>query len=217
MMEASHGIARCSSHDLSILVTHLLRSLRAQCIFLEPVLSLNTLLRGPADRLTVWPKTHSPQVMSRTSLIPPLVLTSAVNTRRSTLLYDERMSTSRMIFFLLAVPEDFDVLHRQTVGSQRCAASTMLALRNLDSSSSTEKSVRGYETIVQSFSSIGKTMQGNRAFTSTSKPVRGDESVASLETNVSRTQVDRDHDSGNRFGLREHLERKAEIAIQGGK
>ena len=61
--------------------------------------------------------------------------------------------------FFFAVPEDSDVLHRQTVGSQRCAASAMPALRNLDSLSSTEKSVRGYETIVQSFSSIGKPMQ----------------------------------------------------------
>ena len=38
---------------------HLLRSLRALCIYLEPVLSLNTLLCGPVDRLAVWPKTHS--------------------------------------------------------------------------------------------------------------------------------------------------------------
>ena len=45
-MWASHAIARCSSHDLSILLPHLLRSLRAQCIHLEPVLSLNTLLAG---------------------------------------------------------------------------------------------------------------------------------------------------------------------------
>ena len=34
---------------------------------------------------------------SPTSLIPRLVLTSSVNTHRSTLLYDERMSTLRMI------------------------------------------------------------------------------------------------------------------------
>ena len=55
-------------------------------------------------------------------------------------------------------------------------------------------------------------MQGNRAFTRTRKPVWGDESVASVEWNVSRTPVDRDHNSANRFGLREYLARKAEIA-----
>ena len=94
----------------------------------------------------------------------------------------------------------------------------MPALRNLDTLSSTEKSVRGYKTIVQSFSKHWETDTGDtRAFTSTGKPVRSDESVASVERHVSRTRVDRDHNSANRFGLREYLERKAEIAIEGEK
>ena len=89
---------------------HLLRSLRAQCIYLEPVLSLNTLLRGPVDRLAGMADNALPK--SPTSLIPRLVLTSSVNTRRSTLLYDERMSTLRMIF-KFAVPIRMFCIDRQ--------------------------------------------------------------------------------------------------------
>ena len=57
-MWASHGIARCSSHDVSIL----LHTFSAhKCIFQEPVPSLNALLRGPVGRLAVLLTKHSPQ------------------------------------------------------------------------------------------------------------------------------------------------------------
>ena len=76
MMWASLGIARCSSHDLSILLPTFSVHSAHNASFLEPMLSLSTLLRGPVDRLAVWPKTHSPMVMSPTSLIPRLDFSS---------------------------------------------------------------------------------------------------------------------------------------------
>ena len=99
-----------------------------------------------------------------------------------------------------AVSEDLEHVPQQAVGSRCPVASTVSALMNLDSLS-TGKPVRGYESIIVSFSSTGK-------------PVGSDESVASVERNVSGTQVERVPSSANRPGVREYLERKAEVAIQ---
>ena len=75
-----------------------------------------------------------------------------------------------------AVAEDPDHFPQQAVGSQRSVASTVPALMNLDS------------------------------WSSTGKPEQCDESVASVNRNMSRTQVDRDQNSAERPCLRKYLE-----------
>ena len=104
-----------------------------------------------------------------------------------------------------AVSEDSDHFHQEAVGSQRSVANTVPALMNLESLSCTGKpQVRWHESIMESFSSTGE-------------PVQVDESVAGVERNLSRTQVDRYHNSEDKPCLREHLETKADTAIQGEK
>ena len=118
-----------------------------------------------------------PQVMSATRLIPRPASTSVVSTRRSTLLYDGKISISRMIQ-KFEVSEDSDHFPQHAVGSQRSVASTVPALINLDSLSST------------------------------GKQAQCDGSVANVNRNLSRTQVDRDQNSGDRPSLRKYIEVK---------
>ena len=94
--------------------------------------------------------------------------------------------------FKLEVPEDSDLFTQPVVGSQRSVASTVPALMNLDSLSSTGKPVRGYGSIIESLSSSRKPMPCDRSFASTGRPVRSYESVARVARSVSRTQFDRD-------------------------
>ena len=213
---ASHGFARCSSHDFSILLPHLLSSLRAQCIYLEPVLFTEYATPracgssgGVAEN--ALPTGHEPNKLDSKTCID----VSSEYTPSNIAVRRENVNIEDDFLKIRRYPRIRTFCIERQLAANDVLQVSMPALRNLDLMSSTEKSVRGYETIVQSFSSIGKPMQGNRAFTSTGKPLRSDESVASVERNVSRTQVDRDHNSANRFGLREYLERKAEIAIQG--
>ena len=163
------------SHTLSLSFAlhhvHRLR-LHVRCAGLESVFPLVTPLCEHADRLSEWPTTHSSQVTSPTRLIPFSTSTSAVSTRRSTLLYDGKISTLRMIS-KFAVSEDSDHFLQEAVSSQRPVASTVPALMNLESLSCIRKPMRGYESIIESFSSKGK-------------PMQFDESVASVERNLSK-------------------------------
>ena len=182
MMWASHGVARCSSHDLSILLpTFSVHSAHNASFWNQ----CHPWIRCSAGLRIVWRygrKRTPHRSWAQQAWFQDL------DWHQQRIHADQHCCTTREfqlwgLLFLkkTAVPEDSDVLHRQTFGSQRCAASKVPALRNLDSLSSTKKSVRGYETIVQSFSNFGKPMQGNRAFTRTGKPVRSDESVESVE------------------------------------
>ena len=85
----------------------------------------------------------------------------------------------------IAVSEDMEHVPQPAVGSRCLVASTVSALM-----------------ILVSMSSIGK-------------PVRSNESVVSVERNMSGAQVDRIPTSANRPGVRKYFERIAEIAIQG--
>ena len=124
-----------------------------------------------ADRLSEWPTTRSSQVTSRTRLIPCSASTTAVSTRRSTLLHDGNVSINiEKDFKNPQYPKDSDHFFQDAVGSQRAFASTVPALMNLESMSCIRKPVRGYESIIESSSSTGK-------------PMQFDESVASVERN----------------------------------
>ena len=97
-----------------------------------------------------------------------------------------------------AVPEDSDIFTPWAVRSRR-------------------KPLHGYESIIASLSSSGKTVPCDRSFTSSGKPVQRDESVVGVERRGVRTQIDRDQSSVERSNLREILAGKAEIAIEGEK
>ena len=60
-----------------------------------------------------------------------------------------------------AVSEDSENVPQQAVGSRCSVASTVPALMNVDSVSSIGKPVRGYKSIIETFSSTDSQAQGN--------------------------------------------------------
>ena len=114
-----------------------------------------------------------------------------------------------------AIPGDSGTFTPQAVRSQRSAESTVPAFMNLDSVSCKKKTNAWVRVDQRVIPSTVKTVPCDRSFTSTGRPVRSDESVASVERSVFRTQVDQDQSSVERSNLREFLERNAEVAIHG--
>ena len=110
-----------------------------------------------------------------------------------------------------------DIFTPQAVSSQRSAESTVPALMKLDSMSCRRKTSGRVRVDHRVIPSTGQRVPCVRSFTSTGRSVRSDESVASVERSVFRTQVDQDQSSVERSNLREILERKAEIANQAAK
>ena len=89
---------------------------------------------------------------------------------RSMLQQAEKCSTQSDGTF--AVPEDSDIFTPLAVSRQRSAASTVSALVNLDSMSSKQKQLQGYESI-NSFSSSRKPVPCDRSCISIGEPAKG--------------------------------------------
>ena len=130
MMWASHGFARCSSHDLSILhPTFSVHSAHNASFWNQCYLWV----RYSAGLLIVW---RCGRKRTLHGLLSKQASFQDLYWRQQWIHADQHCCTTREfqhwgVFFFFkkkkAVPEDSNVLHRQTVGSQRCAASTNYA------------------------------------------------------------------------------------------
>ena len=153
------------------------------CTSLEPVSTLEAPLRQSSDSRAEWLTTHQPQVMSPSRLLFKTCIDVSSEYRPINFAV-RRENFDIKDDWKFAVSEDSEHVPQQAVGSRCSVASTVAALMNVDSVSSTGKPSHGYKSIMGSCSSTVKPVQCDGSFTSTGKPVRSGDSVESVERNM---------------------------------